>query len=164
MKLRILSKTETEIYGATHMAQITYLDLAAAPAALTYNLNVLPGTISGVLPAPGTTGTDNLPTYFKTELVGYILDQQFAGGAIATATVTIGDTASAGRYAAAFTVFTDNTATTGTGIIANQPYVNVAATALKCLFTTTTGNVNVATQGSIRLFFKCVDMTQLPLS
>ena len=86
------------------------------------------------------------------------------GGAIATATVTIGDTASAGRYAAAFTVFTDNTATTGTGIIANQPYVNVAATALKCLFTTTTGNVNVATQGSIRLFFKCVDMTQLPLS
>lgn len=165
MKLATLSKTDQELYGATHCVTITFADLAAGAAALTQTYNILPATTNGVMPALGTSGTDNLPqTGFQAALVAAILDTPFSGGTIATATLTIGDSLSAARYLAATNVFTGATAFHFSGIVANQPFTYTAAANLTCLFTTTVGNCNAATAGQVRIYLRAVNLNKLATS
>lgn len=161
MKVRVCSKAEAEIFGATHYAIVDYTDLSPT-AGLTLTLNVLPGTTNGVMPALGTSGTDTFLAGMKVSVVAVIVDATFTGGAISACSLSVGDAGSSTRYINAQTVFTGTAPLYYVGVIAAQPFVYTSADKVNAVFTSVTANLSALTKGSCRIFFQAVDLTQLP--
>ena len=160
MKYRILSKTDKEQFGADVMAIVDYTDVTPAGATTAGTaLSVAPATTSGALPAAGTSGTDTLPIGTAVSLVAMIVDTAFTGGAISAMVVKVGDGNSTNRFLANTSCFTT---TNAVGTIANQPFVYTTADTVDAIFTSTTANLNALTAGSLRLFFRLDDQSQLP--
>lgn len=163
MKIRILSKTEKEMFHADMMAIVDYTDVAALGAATTGNLNICPGTTNGAVPAVGTNGTDTVPAGFSEQFMYAIVDTAFVSATAAGLAMTIGDANSATRYLASTQLQSGQTPVTGAVGITNRFYVSTAIKT-SAFFTSTTDNLSTFTAGSMRLFFKLDDMGQLPRS
>lgn len=163
MKYRILTQTEQQLYGADVMAILDFNDVAALGAGTTGNLNVLPATTNGSLPAVGTTGTDTVPAGFGIKFKYLVVDTAFVSGTAAGLVVTIGDSGSATRHLASTQLQSGQTPVTGAVGVTNEYYV-ATAVATNAYFTSTTANLNTFTAGQLRLFFSAKDLSQLPRS
>jgi len=163
MKYRILSKTEQELFGAEVMAILTYEDVAALGASTTGNLNVLPATTSGAMPAIGTTGTDTVPAGTAIKFKYLVVDTAFVSSTAAGLAMTVGDSGSATRHLASTQLQSGQTPVTGATGITNEYYV-ATAVATNAYFTSTTANLSTFTAGQMRLFFSVKDLSQLPRS
>jgi hypothetical protein len=145
------------------MAIVDYTDVAAMGASLTGNVNIAPGTTNGAQPVVGPNGTDVLPVGFCASLLHVVVDTAFVSSTAAGLAMTVGDTGSATRYLASSQLQSGQTPITGAvGVIGNQPYRYAATDKISAFFTATTANLSTFTAGSMRLFFKLDDQSQLP--
>lgn len=106
------------------------------------------------LTTAGLTQTINLiTTSARTKVCGVSIKTTaaFSGGLIATLTVSVGDAAGTGTdYAPAFTIFSAPSATNYQDTIpATVASKTSAASTITALFTSTVGNLNTATAGSV---------------
>lgn len=161
MKFRILSPTESALYGADVMAIVDYNDVAALGASTTGNLNVLPATTNGLMPASGTSGTDTTPAGYAIKFKYLIVDTAFVSGTAAGLAMTIGDSGSATRHLASTQLQSGQTPVTGAVGITNEYYV-ATAVATNAYFTSTTANLSTFTAGQIRVFFTSRNLSELP--
>lgn len=163
MKFRILSKTEQELFDADVMATVDFTDVAALGAATTGNISVMPGTTNGLQPALGTSGTDSVPAGFNVGLKFLIVDTAFVSSTAAGLAVTIGDSGSNNRFMASSQLQSGQTPVTYLLGTLGQ-YATTATEVVNAYFTSTTANLSTFTAGSMRLFFRCEDLTTLPKS
>lgn len=168
MKYRILSKTDRELFQADVMAIVDYTDLAALANGNTGSFKVAPYTGGDAVTQPfsSTTSAATIPAGVIVSLKCAILDTAFvfSDASIISAAAIIGDAGSTNRYMAS-----TETASAGTSV----PYS--VGTGTRFTFTTAddvvlafTGtsahNLNTATAGQLRMFFKLEDTAQLPTS
>lgn len=174
MKYRILSKTEMELYGANVLAVIDNTDLAALGAGNTGSFYVAP-YVGGI----GTTGLGVSQPYVATannsvtlpagnicRLVAMVLDTAFvfSDATLTAAGVTVGDGGSAARYLAS----TETNAAGSSVAYAAGTGTRFALTSADNIIAAFTGtsakNLNTCTAGSMRLFLRIEDLSQLPSS
>lgn len=142
MKLIELGVEEIARYGFTHKAVISFAEGDFTAAALTQTYNV--GPAIGV-----NDVVDNAALRVVTA---------FAGGAVATATLSFGFTGTVAGFIAATNVFTGAVlgTTAGAGAsLANAPGASFAAASqLVAVLTTTVANVNALTAGEAHIYFR----------
>lgn len=149
MKITELGIEEMARTGFTHKAVINFAqgDFSAVALTQTYNLGpVLPiGTI-----------VDNAAMRIVTVI---------AGGAIASATLSMGYTGTVTGFSAANNVWTGATvgpiAAAGADLASTPGKAFNAATQMVAVLTTTTGNVSVATGGEVHLYWRQKDTTKI---
>jgi len=148
MKITTLTNEETIKTGFTHKAVISYAqsDFSAATTTQTYTL------------APITAG-------MKIGNAGLRLVTVVAGGAIASAAVTVGKTGTTNAYVTSTDVFTGSTVVfqAGNGASFNQAGGDgfASSSSLVAVITTTTGNVSAATGGEFHIYWNQSDPTKL---
>lgn len=168
MKYRILSKTDQELYQANILVTVDYTDLVALGAVTTGSIKLAPyGGGDGVTQPYSDVASP--PQFAAGTLLtekAMILDTPFvfSDGSLTSCTVTIGDGGSAARYQASTELNTAGSFVTysiGTG----TKFVLTAADSLIAAFAATSSkNLNTATAGSARFFFKAEDLTQFATS
>ena len=153
------------MFDADVMAVFNAADVAAQGAVLTSaSLNAVPGTTNGAVPAVGTSGTDTLPAGTMVALVAMVETVPFVSGSATSLTIKVGDTGSNVRYLAATQLQSGQTPVQyAVGVIANQPYIYTAADKIQVVFVSVTANLSTFTAGEVVLYFKCQDVTQLPI-
>lgn len=148
MKLIEFGVEEFARTGFTHKAIISYAqgDFSAAALTQTYNLGPT---------VPVNCIVDNA----ALKIVAFV-----AGGAIASATLSVGYTGTVTGFLTAINVFTGGSLgalTTAGADLASTPGKGfTAATQLVAVLTTTTGNVNVATAGEVHIYWRQKDLSK----
>ena len=176
MLFRLLGEEEKFRYGADFCAVVQASDLAALNAGNTGTLNIGPpnqsvigypeGATNPGIPV-GTTIQFGIGTRMKLEAMVTISPFTFSDAAIVGCTISAGDALQTGganttRYLAAtevsapatFVPFSQGTGTMLTWLTADQVTVSLTGTAAH--------NLNTCTGGSVALYFRADDLTQLP--
>lgn len=155
MKVRQLSKTDKELYGADVMVVMDFNDVAALGAATSGTLALLPGTTAGLIPTAGTSGTDTIPAGTKVSLTGYRLDTAFVSSTAAGLTLKVGDGGDDDRFLVATQMQSGQTPVSyHAGTIATNNFAYLAADTVDATLTATTANFNTFTAGQVSLFFR----------
>lgn len=169
MKFRLLSLTERELYQADTLCILDATDLQGLAASNnTGSFKVAPygGGDAVAQPYANVAAPPTFGAGVVLQLKAAILDTPFAfsDASITSVTLVVGDGGSSNRYLTSSQVELAQTPITyslGTG----TRNVLTAVDSLIALFTGTAAHdLNTCTAGSIRLFFKTEDLTQLPAS
>ena len=157
MKLRILSDTEKKLYGADIAVTTDSTDLVAlATGTNTGTLTLAPYNTT----VNGTTNKYPAETRLQLRHVRVNTEYVFSDSGNACA-VTLGDTGSANRYLASFSVISGagSVCSAGTG----TPFSLTSADTLKLAFTGQAGkDLDTATAGSLTFFISTELMASLP--
>lgn len=149
METRILSKTEQDVFGATHLFKLDYSDVAALGAATD-------GAAIALL-------TD-LPEGSLVECVGMKLVTTFDCSGTGNLTLSIGRSGAETAFLAATQVAVDSTEILYSAGSGTQYATVNDTTDINAYFDSTGVNLDTYTSGEVAVYLRVVNLNRLPLN